>query len=185
MPPMVSAQPITAPPCMTPRRLQSSSRTTSSASLRSGERWISLKPISLPKPISCHSVIVVLVSTALVLSNRMARCMLSRLRARQASRGAVRGDERMRLKSTAVAAFAVAVHGRCRRKRSGLRAAVGRAQHLLQARGLLIPHHTGDSVFRERRLLYLQRGAAQVPASYPPSHRRHPPAGAGARLPAL
>src|SRR5262249_9686591 len=60
MPPMVSAQPITAPPCMTPRRLQSSSRITSSASLRSGDRLINVKPMSLPNPIGSQSAIAVL-----------------------------------------------------------------------------------------------------------------------------
>ena len=43
------AQAITAPPCMTPRRLHRSSRTVSSASVRSAVRWSTFTPRSLVK----------------------------------------------------------------------------------------------------------------------------------------
>src|ERR1700722_10847121 len=46
MPPKVSPQAITAPPCMTPRRLHRSSRTRSSDSVRSAVRLMIFTPIS-------------------------------------------------------------------------------------------------------------------------------------------
>src|SRR5215468_8309483 len=47
IPPSISPKAITAPPWSTPRRLHSSSRTGSSASVRSGERWSTFTPRSL------------------------------------------------------------------------------------------------------------------------------------------
>ena len=49
MPPMISPQPMIAPPCITPRRLVSSSRTTNSASLRCAVRMTTLMPIGFRK----------------------------------------------------------------------------------------------------------------------------------------
>src|ERR1051325_4175559 len=48
VPPMLSASAITAPPCSTPLRLASSSRTTSSATTRSGAAWVIFMPSQRP-----------------------------------------------------------------------------------------------------------------------------------------
>ena len=55
MPPMISASAMIAPPCMTSRRLHRSSRLTSSASLRSGERVITFTPMNLMKGEVSHA----------------------------------------------------------------------------------------------------------------------------------
>jgi len=59
IPPSVSPNAMTAPPWSTPRRLHNSARTGSSASVRSGERWMIFTPRSLVNAAISGSAIAV------------------------------------------------------------------------------------------------------------------------------
>src|SRR5215467_1708889 len=190
MPPMVSAQPITAPPCITPRRLHNSSRMNSSASLRSGDRLVTLMPMSLTKPEASHSVIVVLaVRVGLFQIAHAAVCCPGRRDRRQPShRGAFANQE-------VGNAFDIDGGGDAHRRghfggdgtgiRPGLFFALGRAQHVLQAGRLLLQDRAGDPLLRQSGLLHLRRVANPVPARDLGPHSANQAARAGVGLPGL
>ena len=58
IPPMVSAQPMIAPPCITLRRLHRSSRMNNSASLRSAVRLMIFTPRSLTNGAGSHAAML-------------------------------------------------------------------------------------------------------------------------------